>query len=213
MTTLSRMASTRKRSDGRATMERVVDFARTELAEHGPVGFNLDRVIATSGVSRGSIYHHFGSRAGVITTVETTDLMATYAVALDDTRRIVQEAESGSELMDWVAVSLRVGGSDLGRRARARRIATLTAAEDIPALRDFLRDKQREGVEIYVDILRLAVERGLIAPATSLDGVAHFMQSIMVGRVLVDLVDDADQDEAWVVSTLAAVAALLNPVG
>ena len=207
------MASTRKRSDGRATMERVVDFARTELAEHGPVGFNLDRVIATSGVSRGSIYHHFGSRAGVITTVETADLMATYAVALDDTRRIVQEAESGSELMDWVAVSLRVGGSDLGRRARARRIATLTAAEDIPALRDFLRDKQREGVETYVDILRLAVERGLIAPATSLDGIAHFMQSIMVGRVLVDLVDDADQDEAWVVSTLAAVAALLNPVG
>lgn len=207
------MSSVRKRSDGRATMERVVDFARTELAERGAVGFNLDRVIASSGVSRGSIYHHFGSRAGVITAVETADLMVTYAVALDDTRRMVQEATSGSELMEWVSVTLRVGSSDFGRRARARRVATLAAAENIPALREFLRDKQREGVAIYVDILRLAQDRGLIAPRTSLEGVANFFQSIFVGRVLVDLLDDADQDSSWVVTVVAAIAAVLDPKG
>ena len=205
------MSSVRKRSDGRATMERVVEFARMELGQHGPVGFNLDRVIATSGVSRGSIYHHFGSRAGLITAVETADLILGYRESMDTTRRVVEGAGSGQELMGWVSAVLQIGSSPEARRARSRRIATLTAAEGIPALRELLSEYQREGMADYVDILTVACDRGLIAPRTSLPGVANLVQSLLVGRVLVDLLDDAEQDAAWVDTAYEVLVNAFNP--
>ena len=67
--------SPKKRIDGLETMERIVEFAERELVEHGVAGFNLTRVIEQSGVSRGSVYHHFINREGTIAAVETKRLL------------------------------------------------------------------------------------------------------------------------------------------
>lgn len=205
------MSGTRKRRDGRATMERVTEFARAELAEHGPVGFNLDRVIAASGVSRGSIYHHFGNRAGVITAVEALDQLRTYRDGNDVTRKVIEEASTGSDVIDWVSLALRFGGGDDGRRTRARRVASLAAAEQIPALRDVLSEYQREGVAFYAETLEIARRRGLIDPVVPIAGIANLIQSVLLGRALVDLLDDDEQDSAWVEAAVAAISAVLRP--
>ncbi|MEY2974463.1 MAG: hypothetical protein RIR49_883 [Actinomycetota bacterium] len=206
------MASLRKRRDGRETMDRVVGFARAELAEHGPVGFNLDRVIAASGVSRGSIYHHFGNRAGVITAVEAADLLRVYRTGNEVTRGIVEQATSGTEIIDWLRTALEFGGTEDGRRARSRRVATLAAAEQIPALREVIGEYQREGVEYYAETLDIARRRGLIDPLVPIAGIANLIQSVLLGRALVDLLDDREQDAVWAEAVVAAVSAVLRPV-
>ena len=205
------MSGTRKRRDGRATMERVTEFARAELAEHGPVGFNLDRVIAASGVSRGSIYHHFGNRAGVITAVEALDQLRTYRAGNDVTRRVVEEASAGSDLVNWLSLALQFGAGDDGRRTRARRVASLAAAEQIPALREVLSEYQREGVAFYAETLEIARRRGLIDPVVPIAGIANLIQSVLLGRALVDLLDDEEQDMAWAETAVAAITAVLRP--
>ena len=206
------MNAPRKRLDGRATMDRVVEFARAELAAHGPVDFNLDRVIAESGVSRGSIYHHFGSRAGLITAVEIDDLVTMYREANDVTRRAVESASSGRELLDLLALTFQLGANEIGRNSRSRRIATLVASENIPALHEFLRDRQREGIAYYVETLEIACSRGLLAPTMALDGIANLIQSLAVGRVLVDILEDDESDRVWVETTMALLRVALNPV-
>lgn len=204
------MSATRKRRDGRATMDRVIEFARAELAEHGPVGFNLDRVIAASEVSRGSIYHHFGNRAGLITAVEAIDLLATYHEGNVATRRIVEEAASGDELLAWLSIAMQFGAGEDGRRARARRIATLAAAEQIPALREVLAENQRNGVDYYAATLQIARDRGLIEPILDLRAVANLIQSLLVGRALVDLLDDPDDDATWADAAVGAISHALG---
>lgn len=192
-------------------MDRVVEFARAELAEHGPVGFNLDRVIAVSGVSRGSIYHHFGSRAGLVTAVEALDLLKAYRAGNDATRRVIEEATTGSALIDWLSVALEFGGGDDGRRSRARRIASLAAAEQIPALREVLSEYQTEGVAFYAETLEIARRRGLIDPVVPITGIANLIQSVLLGRALVDLLDDEAQEAAWAQAAVAAISAVLRP--
>jgi AcrR family transcriptional regulator len=193
-------------------MDRVVGFARAELAEHGPVGFNLDRVIAASGVSRGSIYHHFGSRAGVITAVEAADLLGVYRAGNEATRSVVERATNGIEIIDWLRTALEFGGAEDGRRARSRRVATLAAAEQIPALREVIGEYQREGVEYYAETLGIARGRGLIDPQAPISGIANLIQSVLLGRALVDLLDDPEQDAAWAETAVAAISAVLRPV-
>jgi AcrR family transcriptional regulator len=48
-----------------ATRQRVLDAALRVYAKHGHDGFNVHAIVARSGVSLGSIYHHFGSMDGL----------------------------------------------------------------------------------------------------------------------------------------------------
>lgn len=193
-------------------MDRVLEFATAELAENGPVAFNLDRVIETSGVSRGSIYHHFGSKAGVITAAEAMDLLKAYHDGNLATRQIVERASSGDELIEWVGLAVQMGSGEQGRRARARRIATIAAAEQIPALREVLTDAQRSGVAYYAETLRRAVERGLIAPTMPVLAIANVIQSLLVGRTVIDVLGDVDQESEWCDAVVSLIATMLKPV-
>lgn len=69
------------------TRDAVLDAALQLLAEDGPGGVTIARITGLSGVSNGSIYHHFGSREGVLLALLVdcfADLVATLAQALDD---------------------------------------------------------------------------------------------------------------------------------
>lgn len=50
---------------GETTATRVLDAALAQFAEHGFAGFTIHAIVERSGVSLGSIYHHFGSMDGV----------------------------------------------------------------------------------------------------------------------------------------------------
>ena len=49
--------------DPEATRERLLHCAFQEIYEHGYAGAGLDRILANSGVTKGALYHHFGSKA------------------------------------------------------------------------------------------------------------------------------------------------------
>lgn len=54
-----------KQQRGERTAERLVETALTVYADKGPEGFTVHAVSATSGISLGSVYHHFGSFDGL----------------------------------------------------------------------------------------------------------------------------------------------------
>lgn len=59
--------TTRAQSD--ATAARVLDTARALFTEHGYAGVGLETVAARAGVTRGAVYHHFGSKLGLFEAV------------------------------------------------------------------------------------------------------------------------------------------------
>jgi AcrR family transcriptional regulator len=59
--------TTRQVSD--ATAARVLDAARTLIAERGFAAVGLDEVAALASVTRGAVYHHYGSKLGVFRAV------------------------------------------------------------------------------------------------------------------------------------------------
>ena len=61
-------SKTWKRPEGRArdpeaTRERLLHCAFQEIYEHGYAGSSLDQILAEAGVTKGALYHHFGSKA------------------------------------------------------------------------------------------------------------------------------------------------------
>ncbi|MDI3417673.1 TetR/AcrR family transcriptional regulator [Streptomyces luteolus] len=55
-----------KQKRGQATAEQVLDAALRIYASSGEAGLTVEAITRTSGVSSGSLYHHFGSMHGVV---------------------------------------------------------------------------------------------------------------------------------------------------
>ena len=70
---------------------------------------------------------------------------------------------------------------------------------------------QTRAAEEFSTTLRLARDLGFIDPVEPIEGIAHFIQSFLLGRMLVDVLDDATADEQWHQATMASLRALLRP--
>lgn len=199
-----------KRADGIETVAVVKKFAAKELDKYGSVHFNLDRVLRQSGVSRGSVYHHFGSRDGLITTLEMELSLSKTLEELSLIRQLVEAASSQKEMLDTFAIGFTTGDSVGARQRRIRRIASIAASEKNPALTTALREAQVAGTAEFVAILSLAEQKGFVRLASSPEGTAYLLQSMLLGRILVDLSGSQDMQDAWLESSIVAIKALLG---
>ncbi|MFC4016272.1 TetR/AcrR family transcriptional regulator [Nonomuraea purpurea] len=88
----------RKQQRGEATAEQVLDAALRIYASSGEAGLTVGALTKASGVSPGSLYHHFGSLDGVVATLalrSLDQLLTTLVTALEqatDARSGVQAA-------------------------------------------------------------------------------------------------------------------------
>jgi AcrR family transcriptional regulator len=203
--------SPRKRIDGLETMERIVEFAERELFEHGVAGFNLTRVIEQSGVSRGSVYHHFINREGTIAAVETKRLLEDLDNANIILRQFVTSATNVDEILGGVKFLLESTATEEARENRRRRNVTTVNAQAIPVLAEVISLREAAGDEHVAETIRLITEQGIIHPRLSARGIAHFVSSLFAGRLVVDLLNDPEADAAWIDVTVEALRHLLAP--
>jgi AcrR family transcriptional regulator len=203
-------SESRKRSDGRDTMAKVIQFATAELELHGSVKFNLDRVIEQSGISRSSIYHHFGNRDGVLAAIEIerfTDFMMNGVVAVRELLAGMSDIEEWLTAIDEMLIS---GNSTDARAQRVQRVSTLVVAQENEKLMSVLSKVQMEGTKHLAETLQMAVSRGLMHPTAPTLGIAYIFQSILVGRILVDLDEDPEANTAWVAAGISSLRHLIN---
>lgn len=201
----------RTRADGRETAERILKFADTELAENGLVNFNLDRVIEKSGVSRSSVYHHFGGREGVIAAAETRALISELYEGFKEMDLVLASVATGEEAFALIELGLSMSGSTEQKSTRERRISTLAMSRTIPAVRDTLSQRQADGTMEFAHLIRMLKERGLFDPVEPVEGIAHLIQSMLLGRILVDILEDPAEEDAWLRTSTATLRLLLRP--
>ena len=192
-------------------MERIVEFAEHELVEHGVAGFNLTRVIEQSGVSRGSVYHHFINREGTIAAVETKRLIEDLNNANNVLRTFVTNATSVDEILDGVKFLLESTATEEARETRRRRNVTTVNARAIPVLAQVISLREAEGDAHVAETIRLAAERGIFHPRLPAQGIAHFVSSLFAGRLVVDMLNDPEADAVWIDVTIEALRHLLAP--
>ena len=86
------------RSNGRETRAVILEYAKAELEEFGPVKFNILRVIENSGVGRSSVYHQFGDRDGLITAIEVERFIEEIRLSNELLRLSIDAVKTSDEL-------------------------------------------------------------------------------------------------------------------
>ena len=107
----------RTQADRRAaTRAALISSARELFTEHGYARTGLDQIVANAGVTRGALYHHFGSKA---------ELFAAVVAAVDDelAEAVVAAALEASSASEMIRLAARAYLRLSARSENARIVA------------------------------------------------------------------------------------------
>lgn len=191
------LGSARKRSHRRAPdLDAVVGVACEMLLANGEGGFRIDELLERTGISKSSLYLHFGDRDGIIARA-CIDIYS---------RQIKRNIEAIIALMercttrDELAKNIELMIDAVIRQpedVRWNRVMVLAAARHRPALWEELGRVQSGltlAIAAQIDDLRA---KGLLETETDARELALFVQFATFGRIFRDLdpsMGDADLD-------------------
>lgn len=191
-------------------MRALLDAAHREVDSHGLINFNLDRVLADAGAARSSLYHHFGSREALLAAVEFESMLTGVRAEMEVMRSVILSAGSIDDVLALFEMSLRGDGGSASRARRIRRIEQLVIASRSTALADVVAKAQRDGTKHLADTLTMAAEKGIISPRIDTMALSMWLQTHLVGRNLLDVLDDPAVEAEWITGVVEAARHLFT---
>jgi AcrR family transcriptional regulator len=200
-----------KQSRSAPVMQIVLDAVAERLLSGDESLIRIPEICEATGVNYGSVYHHFGSREGVIDAAY--DMMfATLAeegvVAL---RQINDSVGSFEEY--GTALQGMVGTFASGPERRARRglrVRVVAASMMRPELKARIGTAQARLTEELMRIVEFGQERDWLRKDMSARSIAVFVQVMLVGRTLDDISAEPIDDAEWAAAMAVLLSELLN---
>jgi AcrR family transcriptional regulator len=182
--TLGRVAA------GQVTRARLLDAAIVRLAEGGP-DTSFDAIAADVGVTKGSLYHHFGSKQRLVEEV--------YKEAVRrHAERVIDASASGSgreRLQGLIATSARLYGSGTPFYRLLLRLH-VEAGSSRPQLAPIARRVQRRQREYMAELVAAGQADGSIRADIAATALGDMVNAALQGLLVQQLEPPAEQRRA-----------------
>jgi len=179
------------------TREKLVLTMVEMLDGPDPEHVTVEDVLSRSGVSRGSLYHHFEDFEELYETglaYRITQWVTDSAEAIEN---IFLNASSSRDIREGVrAITAATQGANrrLNRLERARAFGL---AGFNPRFQAVLGVEQARMTEVFRSLIERAKERGWVKPSVDPMAMAVFIQAYTLGRVVDDISPDKVDPEKW----------------
>lgn len=175
-------------------VETVVDL----LDSKKPTEILAEEVLEISGVSKGSMYHHFEDLQELVETAQliryskwidaSIQFMTTYVLAANSRESFI---ESLRKLTELTQAADRKG-------ARAERALALAACFENPRMAKAMGLETQRHTDALADIIHEVQNRGLVREDVDSKAVALFIQSYTLGKMVNDYNPTPVSDEVWI---------------
>lgn len=179
------------------TKKTLVECTRQLIAQHGVDAVTVDMVLSDSGVSKGSLYHHFKDFDALIQTVQVGNFSVFVDEGISFLEAAMGRASSAEELRANLYAVIELAHDP--RRApnrieRARIVGSSgTALEYTQALAREQERLRRRGEELIAE----AQSRGWVNSALSPRALSSFILGFTFGRVLDDVCQTHVAPDQW----------------
>lgn len=204
------MGAVRKRSDGVATSERLMAEAAKEIQRFGIENFDVQRVMDRAQATNGSLYHHFGSKNGLIAAAEVQELVRHLSSDNRVFRAMVEECRTKVEFVNAIERIVEAVASSTRSGVRVWRARAITLALDNKKVAKTVRIAQIEETKHAAETLRIAQERGFVNTSINTEAVSYWMQGQFFGFVLLETGDIERLREEWKTVSMVGLRAVLG---
>jgi AcrR family transcriptional regulator len=182
---------------GATTVDRALKVVGDILDEGGESSLRLADVSQRSGVSVGSLYHHFGSREGLISAARERQFLESLPAQIRDEVDYMVAASTPAEFVERFDEVLRQSDSPERAAGRRRRLEMLGAAASRPGSLDGIVALQTSYLDLFEGLARTLEERGWLHAGVDVRAVALFLHSTSMGRVLLEVDEQPVELEEW----------------
>lgn len=185
------------RDVGHPTREKLIEVVTTMLEHRRMQDITSDDVLTASGVSRGSLYHHFEDFPELLEVAMVRRFSAFVDLSISEARDAVQSAASREELAEALRKITRRVNSPSVRTIRSYRVQLLAMSAGNRRLSLVLAQEQQRLTDAIADQFLAAQRKGLMAPSFDPMAAAVFIQAYVLGRILDDVAERHVEEAQW----------------
>jgi len=190
------------------TKERLIRTTVEMLDEGPPEKVHVEEVLTRSGVSRGSLYHHFDDFGDLIEAGLIVRFSATVDESIDALTQVLLSSSSREEAFARMAEVTRQLQSPDRTGARFERARLLGMAGSSDRFRAALGQEQQRLTEGLADLFREAQSRGWMNAHFDPTAAAVLVQAYTLGYLFDEISPSPMEPEAWA----ALISRLLDRV-
>ncbi len=207
--TTSRASEHPPKSRATSTIDRALDVVTAMLDSGGEGSLRLADVSKQSGVSIGSLYHHFGSRTGLVAAARERQFREGLSYRGQIDTRTYLASATPSEFIELFDEMLRTSEAPEVAAGRSHRFELIGAAatrpQDLPGVIALETAYLSAGEEIG----QALHERGWLKEGVEPRAFALFLHAVSMSRVVRGL-DGAVSEDAWRSIVRAALSGILE---
>ena len=181
-----------------ATRIQLLETAAQMIEANGLDAIDIDVVVAAAGVTKGALYHHFGSVNGLLVAA----VVSLYSANVDENiaafQTILVDCRSADEVRARLAAITRATQDPSRRSVRLHRARVLSQTVAEPELATQIDAEQQRLTNALIDVIVQAQERGWFRSDVDPHALAVFVQAYTLGRVIDDVTTETMSQDAWV---------------
>lgn len=169
----------------------------SQLDERPLEDIRSDDILEMSGISKGSMYHHFDDFADLLNTALVYRFSRWVDKSIELLTQVLETSTTKDQVFEGIerVTELTQGPEGLPRRFERARVLAL--AENNPQLARELGHEQARLTNALADLTREAIRRGFYRKDLDPVSVALFIQAYSFGKVLDDISSERVEFQAW----------------
>ena len=203
----SRQRSQRKKPD----LDAIIEVAIELVLRHGDSGFRIEELIERTGISKSSLYLHFGDRDGLVGLALSTVFLRDIRNNVDDAAVLLADVKNRKQMEEAIPqlVELALNTPDA---ARWQRVMVLASARNRPEMMKRVSEGQTMVNTAIEELVRGLQNSGAVRIDLDAREIGVLIQTAIIGRIFRDIdseitAEDLDKWRAILVSVYEGILA------
>jgi len=177
----------------RALLQTVV----TLLESNTPEQINSDQVLELSGVSKGSLYHHYQDFPDLMESALVYRFGKFVDLSVESLTKLISSVKTKAELFEGLKQVTRSTQSIELQDTRFNRVRILALAVNNERMKLKLGVEQERLTQALADLFRESIERGWGDPAFDPRTIAVMVQAYTMGKIVDDITPETMDPDKW----------------
>lgn len=179
------------------TKSRLVETTAELLETQFPGNIQVDEILEKSGISKGSLYHHFEDLSELLEAAQVFRYAAWVDRSIGLIVPVLSSAKSRDDIIEGLKVLTKYTQSPEYRTNRFTRARTLANSEISPRFQKALGLEQERLTSALQDLVEEAKNKGLFRAHLNSRVIAVFIQSYTLGKIVDDTVPNPLNQQNW----------------
>ena len=187
------------------TKKLLVETVVELLESKKPNEILAEEVLEISGVSKGSMYHHFEDLQELVETAQLVRYSKWIDLSIEFMTKYVLGANNKENFVESLRKLTVLTQASDRKGARAERARALAACFDNPRMAKAMGAETQRHTDALADIIQEVQNRGFVREDVDSKAIAVFIQSYTLGKMVNDYNPTGVDDQTWVelISTMA----------